>query len=80
MRVIVALISVLFAATIAPAQAPAALAPPSPVEIVKYNWSKERLDWDKNPFGSRTEISDMRSRRGSILHDPFFCHSLITPR
>lgn len=69
MRVIVALISILFAATVARAQTPAAIESPSEIQIVKYNWSKERLDWDKNPFGSRTPISEFRSRRGSILEE-----------
>ena len=69
MRVIVSLISVLFAATVARPQTSAALESPSDIQIVKYNWSKERLDWDKNPFASRTQISEARSRRGSILEE-----------
>lgn len=68
MRVIVALISVLFTATTAAAH-PAPLEQPPDIQIVKYAWAKERIDWEKTPFGRRTEISDIRSRRGSILEE-----------
>lgn len=56
MRVVVTLIAVLFAATVVRAQTPTTSQPPD-LQIVKYNWSKDRIDWDKNPFGRRTEIS-----------------------
>ena len=26
-----------------------------PVELVKYSWSKERLNWERNPFGGPNE-------------------------
>ena len=69
MRVIVALISVLFTATTAAGHPPAPLEQPPDIQIVKYAWAKERIDWEKTPFGRRTEISDIRSRRGSILEE-----------
>lgn len=68
MRAIVALVSILFAVTAA-AQSPAPLEQPSDIQILKYSWAKERIDWDKNPFGKPTQISDLRSRRGSILEE-----------
>ena len=67
MRVVVILIAILFAATVR-AQRPTVSQLP-PLQVVKYSWSKERIDWDKDPFGKRTEISDPRSRRGSILEE-----------
>lgn len=69
MRAIVVLTLVLCAATTAAAQTPAPAEQPAVIQIVKYTWSKERIDWEKNPFGRPTQISDMRSRRGSILEE-----------
>ena len=69
MRVLVALVSVLLAANTVAAQTQASLEQPPVIQIVKYTWAKERIDWDKNPFGRPTEISDTRSRRGSILEE-----------
>ena len=62
MRVVVTLITVLFAAPIVCAQTPTMSQPPD-LQVIKYSWSKDRIAWDKNPFGRRTEISDVRSRR-----------------
>ena len=67
MRVVVTLIAILFTATVVCAQMPTSQ--PSDVQVVKYSWSKDRIAWDKSPFGRRTEISDARSRRGSILEE-----------
>lgn len=68
MRVVVTLIAVLFTATVVRAQAATTSQPPE-LQVLKYGWSKGRIAWDKSPFGRRTEISDARSRRGSILEE-----------
>ncbi|HEX5704809.1 MAG TPA: hypothetical protein VFX97_16540 [Pyrinomonadaceae bacterium] len=68
MRVVVTLIAIVFAATFVRAQTPAT-SQPSDLQVVKHSWSKVRIDWDKTPFGKPTEISDVRSRRGSILEE-----------
>jgi hypothetical protein len=49
MRVIVVLLSLLFLAGAAHAQSDPA------VELVKFSWSKERLNWERNPFGGPNE-------------------------
>jgi len=68
MRVVVTLIATLFAATVVCAQTATTPQPPD-LQVVKYSWSKDRIDWEKNPHGRRTEISEIRSRRGSILEE-----------
>ena len=68
MRVVVTLIAILFAATVVCAQT--ATTPQAPdLQIVKYSWTKDRIDWEKNPYGRRTEISEIRSRRASALEE-----------
>ena len=55
---------VLFAALEMSAQTPkASPVPPPDVEIVKYSWDKERIAWEKTPFGT-TEgfFEDTRNR------------------
>ena len=47
MRVLVVLLSFLFVAQVANAQT----AKPAELELVKFSWSKERLNWEGNPFG-----------------------------
>lgn len=48
------------------AQSPAAAAPaqsPPDVEIVKHSWSKDRIDWEADPFGGPVEnFADVRRR------------------
>jgi hypothetical protein len=68
MRIVVTLIAILFTVSVACAQTTTA-SQPSHLQVVKYSWSKDRIAWDKAPFGRRTEISDVRSRRGSILEE-----------
>ena len=68
MRVVVTLIAVLFTATVVRAQTATTPQPPD-LQVVKYSWSKDRIDWEKNPYGRRTEISEIRSRRGSVLEE-----------
>ena len=48
------------------AQSPAAAEPPQGmpgVEVVKFNWSKERLNWEGDPFGGTIENFDDVRRR-----------------
>ena len=63
MRVVVVLLSVLFTASDGRAETPAAPEAPPDFQIVKYSWSKERIDWEKNPFGATVEgFGEMRNR------------------
>lgn len=55
MRVVVVLLSFLFVAQIANAQSPSSLSETPEVELVKFSWSKERLNWERNPFGGPNE-------------------------
>lgn len=49
MKVPALLLSLVFLAGAAHAQSA------DPVELVKYSWSKERLNWERNPFGGPNE-------------------------
>lgn len=49
MKVPVLLLSLVFLAGVAHAQSA------DPVELVKYSWTKERLNWERNPFGGPNE-------------------------
>jgi len=51
MRVAVVLLSVLIFTGVACAQSPSDPA----IELVKFSWSKERLNWEGNPFGGPNE-------------------------
>ena len=63
MRAVFVLLLVLFAATVVLPQTPAAPVLPPAVQIVKYSWSKERIGWEKNPFGtSEGFFEDVRNR------------------
>lgn len=53
MKVTVVLLSFLFIAQAVHAQAP--VTETAQVELVKYSWSKERLNWERNPFGGPNE-------------------------
>jgi hypothetical protein len=53
MRVTVVLLSFLFIAQAVHAQA--LTSENAQVELVKYSWSKERLNWERNPFGGPNE-------------------------
>lgn len=37
------------------AQTPTARVDTAEVQVVKFNWSKERINWEQNPFGGPTE-------------------------
>jgi hypothetical protein len=53
MRVLVVLLTSLFVAQVANAQTTAS--EPADVQLVKFSWSKERLNWERNPFGGPNE-------------------------
>lgn len=53
MRVLVVLLTSLFVAQVANAQTTAS--EPTDVQLVKFSWSKERLNWERNPFGGPVE-------------------------
>ena len=53
MRVLVVLLSFLFVAQVANAQTTASES--ADVQLVKFSWSKERLNWEGNPFGGPNE-------------------------
>ena len=53
MRVTVVLLSFLFIAPVVHAQTPTS--ENAQVELVKYSWSKERLNWERSPFGGPNE-------------------------
>ena len=53
MRVLVVLLSFLFVAQVANAQTTAS--EPADLQLVKFSWTKERLNWEGNPFGGPNE-------------------------
>ena len=56
MRVVVVLLSFLFVVPLVSAQTPATTPTGgSEVQLVKFSWSKERLNWEQNPFGGPNE-------------------------
>ena len=55
MRGVVVLLSFLFIAQAANAQTPTATLSGPEIELVKFSWSKERLNWEGNPFGGPNE-------------------------
>ena len=62
MKAVVLLILVLCAATVTRAQTPAAPEPPA-LQVVKYSWTKDRINWEGNPFNSTAEnVFNARSR------------------
>ena len=46
-----------------PAGAPGATSAPPGVEVVKYSWSKDRINWESDPFGGPVESFDDIRRR-----------------
>jgi hypothetical protein len=55
MKVYVLLLSLLVVPIASNAQTPSASTTPPEVEIVKFSWSKERLNWEQNPFSGPNE-------------------------
>ena len=64
MRAVVVLIWVVCAAAVARGQTPAAPVPSPDLQIVRYNWIKERLNWEKDPF--RATVEDVLDIRGRV--------------
>lgn len=67
MRAVLALISVLCAAASAGAQTPSEAFPSPELQIVKYNWTKERLNWEKDPF--RATVENALDARGRVTNE-----------
>ena len=55
MKTIVLAGLLLFMALASNAQTPTARVDTADVEVIKFNWSKERINWDQNPFGGPNE-------------------------
>jgi uncharacterized protein YbjQ (UPF0145 family) len=55
MKVYALLLSLLVVPIASKAQTLPASTTSSEVEVVKFNWSKERLNWEQNPFGGPNE-------------------------
>ena len=55
MRVVVVLLSFLFVAPLVSAQTSTTAPDGSDVQLVKFSWSKERLNWERSPFGGPNE-------------------------
>jgi uncharacterized protein YbjQ (UPF0145 family) len=55
MKVYALLLSLLVVPAASNAQTLPASTTPSEVEVVKFSWSKERLNWEQNPFGGPNE-------------------------
>jgi hypothetical protein len=61
-KILTSTLLIIFASLIACAQSEVSQKPAS-VEIVKFTWSKERIDWERDPFGGPVEnFDEMRSR------------------
>jgi hypothetical protein len=71
MKALFLCLSLLCACAAARAQsaAEANAAPPAPpgVEVVKYSWSKDRINWEADPFGGPVESFDDVRRRNADL-------------
>ncbi len=56
MRAVFLLLSILVVALAANAQTPAiSVGGAAEVQVVKFSWSKERINWEQNPFGGPNE-------------------------
>ena len=66
MKIYALLLSLLVVPLVATAQTPAPSSTASEVEVVKYSWSKERLNWEQNPFnGPNENFHEMQFRARS---------------
>ena len=71
MKTIVSLLLFAALAPAAPAQSPQTPSPPG-VELIKHSWSKERIDWERDPFAGVLESFDdarMRMRNEKRMED-----------
>lgn len=55
MKLYVLLLSLLLVPAMSRAQEPSSSTAVAEVEVVKFSWSKERLNWEQNPFGGPNE-------------------------
>jgi len=66
MKVYALLLSLLVVPLASNAQTPSASTNPADVEVVKFSWSKERLNWEQNPFnGPNENFHEMQFRARS---------------
>jgi hypothetical protein len=66
MRIYALLLSLLVVPFVANAQTPAASSTAPDIEVVKFSWSKERLNWEQNPFnGPNENFHEMQFRARS---------------
>src|SRR5687767_6899427 len=66
MKVYALLLSLFVVPIASNAQTPSASTIPSEVEVVKFSWSKERLNWEQNPFnGPNENFHEMQFRARS---------------
>ena len=66
MKMYALLLSLLVVPIASNAQTPATSKIPSEVEVVKFSWSKERLNWEQNPFnGPNENFHEMQFRARS---------------
>src|SRR5688572_32740041 len=63
MKVSVLLLSLLMVPVVSNAQTPAASSTGAEVQVQKFSWSKERLNWEQNPFNGPNENLDRKSTR-----------------
>ena len=62
MKLLASTFLIIFATSIACAQS-AVSQQPAGLEVVKFSWSKERIGWERDPFGGPVEnFDEMRSR------------------
>ncbi|HEU4766798.1 MAG TPA: hypothetical protein VFS77_05465, partial [Pyrinomonadaceae bacterium] len=65
MKIYVLLLCLLLVPAVSRAQAPSSTTPPE-VEVVKFSWSKERLNWEVSPFsGPNENFHEMQFRARS---------------
>lgn len=72
MRIALVFVAIVLVAPVLSAQTTASQSTAADVEIVKFSWSKERLNWQHNPFGGPNENfheMQMRARAEKRLAD-----------
>lgn len=55
MKAVFLLLSILLVAIVAEAQVSTTSAVAAEIQVLKYSWSKERINWEQNPFGGPNE-------------------------
>jgi hypothetical protein len=63
MKVLTSMLLILFGASVLYAQSEAGTQKSDGLEVVKFSWSKERIGWERDPFGGPIEnFDEMRAR------------------